>query len=91
MAVAGLQWLRRRLQVMRRREQRGVRTLAHGEHDAGVCEAGRVLYQVGGQRNGNGADLEIARLSQSGLETFVQSFIGPKLNHGFEASRKRSF
>ena len=34
--VAGLQWLRRRLQVMRRREQRGVRTLAYGEHDTGV-------------------------------------------------------
>ena len=74
MAVARLQWLRRRLQVVRRREQGGVRTLAHGAHDAGVCEAGRVLYQVGGRRNGNGADLEIATLSQSCLRTFVQSF-----------------
>jgi len=46
-AVAGLEWLRRPLQVMRRREQRGMRTLAHGEHDAGVCEARRVLDQVG--------------------------------------------
>ena len=68
---SGLQWLRRWLQVMRRRQQRGVRTLAHGQHDAGVCDAGRVLDQVGGRRNGNGADLEIARLSQSGLGTFA--------------------
>jgi len=73
-AVAGLEWPRRGLQVMRRREQRGVRTLAHSEHDAGVCEAGRVRYQVGGRRNGNGADLEIATLSPSCLRTFVQSF-----------------
>ena len=60
-----LQQLRRWLQVVRRREQRGVRTLAHGAHDAGVCEAGRVVYQVGGRRNGNGADLEIARLRKN--------------------------
>jgi len=60
-----VQRLRRWLQVMRRRQQRGVPPWAHGAHDAGVCEAGRVVYQVGGRRNGNGADLEIARLRKN--------------------------
>ena len=72
---------------MRRSEQRGVRPLDHSEHDAGVCKAGRVRYQVGGRRNGNGADLEIATLSQSGLETFVQSF-NHKLYQGSACSNR---
>ena len=67
--------LARRLQLTRRPEQLIVCASGHGEHDRTVVEGGRALHQVADVWRREGKDLEISTLSQSGLGTFVQSFI----------------